>query len=379
MKTMTDTPTPGVFVNETSIDPNANGNGGEIPIFIGISGNETPATGVKRFTGYDEAKQTIANGGIGTNTTNNYLLDTLKEFFEESKLINDDTDNLGVPYVYVIDLGAASIAGENPTTTSWTNAISLAKTVDAQSEVYVGFKSTDATATILSIMASVASSLDTELYKGKPREAYYTVFGMTDANLKTLIKNTVTSQKSKTALIEPEKFGKHVARIATTPHYIEPGYLKFRSVSPGEFPNRTDADETALMNAGVIFGRDEHYGEIYPKICLGVSTAYAADPKDRVNDSLLHYRRNVNQLIRDAVVEVYPQLKNNQFEGSMQILQTKVNTLINKKIKSNEMQDGTFLNVSEVVRDDVDGILLSGKAKPIKATHFIDINTFLER
>ena len=79
---------PGVYFNETT-EYELQGNGGKIPVWIGKTGNEA-ATGYKvdgtqvlTFKDWGEVNRTIANGGIGTNTTTNPLLAELEKFFEE--------------------------------------------------------------------------------------------------------------------------------------------------------------------------------------------------------------------------------------------------------------------------------------------------------
>ena len=96
------------------------GDGGEIPIFISPTLNSTPLADIGKFIKYKDCNKTVANGGIGTADTN-YLLPILKDFFDESLKINND--DLGVPYIYVKDLGEAVPA----TATPWTNAIRDAK------------------------------------------------------------------------------------------------------------------------------------------------------------------------------------------------------------------------------------------------------------
>ena len=132
---ITITETPKTKYVESNSDPTLSGSGAEIPVIIGISGNETPKSGIQRFDDYSEACKTVANDGIGTDTATNPLLAFLKDFFEESK--KKQSGDAKVPYVYVIDLGTATVKS----TTAWTTAFDLAKVKrEAQVEVYVGFK-----------------------------------------------------------------------------------------------------------------------------------------------------------------------------------------------------------------------------------------------
>ena len=91
------TQTPGTTYSEVDTDPQANGTGAEIPIFIGISGNNNPTPGVQKFKKYEDARKTVSEHGIGTDVSTNPLLAALKDFFEEAKKVN--SDDIGIPYV----------------------------------------------------------------------------------------------------------------------------------------------------------------------------------------------------------------------------------------------------------------------------------------
>ncbi len=376
--------TPGITYSEIDTDPNANGLGAEIPIFIGISGNSTPYKGVQKFKKYEEAcvEPTATTPGIGTSETNNPLLATVKKFFEEAKKIN--SDDIGIPYIYVIDLGNIALrSGEQATSaseatiTAWTDAMKLAKTVqEVTMEAYVGFNSTDTPADYLSLMVSADAKIKEYVSMCQPRIGYFTVKGATD-NVLISLTNDTANQHSRICLVEPDKFGEILARIATTPYYEEPGYYAFRSINAGEFSERSKEQELALQNAGIIFGRDEKVGNVaYPKICLGVSTAFAADPDSRPKDSLLHARRNVDRLIRDTFITIYPQLKRNETEGYLSYAQADIDTLISTKIDSGYMKEGTYLDVAESDIDPYD-LKINGEVKPINATYSIGVNIYL--
>ena len=97
---------PGVYLDEV-VDYELSGVGSKIPVFIGKTGNSGTAaykvdgTVALKFTSYDELNKETTAGGIGLN---NDLNKVLKEFFDEAKL--KQPDDIGVPYVYVIDVGA---------------------------------------------------------------------------------------------------------------------------------------------------------------------------------------------------------------------------------------------------------------------------------
>ena len=370
---MTITETPKVKISRANSSMLRIGNGTQIPIFIGVTGNSTAATGILQFKKFSEADRTIAAGGIGTDESNQ-LRGVLKDFFEESLKIN--ADDIGVPYVYAKDMGT----GSTSSATAWVNAVKDAKSKrTVQVEAYV-FQKVEGTtpAQIVSIMESVAAAIDIDATKGNPRIAYFTVLGYTDDELRALTKTGEGSliNHSGVGLITPEKFGKHLARICCTPYYDKPGYYVFRSIGPEEFTERTDENEENLQAAGVIFGHDEKPGsQIYPKINLACSTAWAIDLEDRPKDALLHVRRNVDQLIREAVETVYPQLKRRQTQSFLSMTQADLDVLVNSKIKEGYMKEGTQLVLREV---EDDKLAVDVYAYPIKATGLITMTVYID-
>lgn len=385
--------TPKIKFAETDSNPTPTGDGAEIPVIIGISNNNTPASGVLKFRNYTEAAKSVANGGIGVEAdiATNPLLSFLKDFFKEN--FKKEADDLLVPYVYVIDLGTGKTSGNSPVldTTAWTTAFANAKIKrDAQAEVLVGFKKADTAAAIIPIVESALAKIKEDAVKGNPRILYYTVDGMTMDELKALTdtSSTTTSggntvnlfiQEPRVALIGlANDFGKTCARIFTTHYSEEPGYAQYRSVSAGTFTERTDTEEDAIMNAGIIFNRDEKPGKnIYPKICLAVSTSFAKNPDNRPNDCLLHSRRNVDQLIRDAFDVLYPQLKRNETEVNLSYLQADIDTLVNEKKEKGYMMDGTYIDVKESASNPYD-LEVEGVAVPVNATELIRFRLYVE-
>ena len=325
--------TPKIKVYKEDSSALQNGEGGEVPVFIGATGNESPNANILELTNYKEAIRTPANGGLGPEATANYMLSIIKDFFEESMKLQ--SDDIGVPHIFVKDLGAATAA----TAASWTGAKeSSRKKLDVQVEAYI-FKSSDALDKIIDVLTSIAASLKEDSLKGRPRIAYATVQGWTDAQLKTLTQGTNEVTKKirdvDIVIIEPDKFGKHLARICTTPYYDEPGYYEFRTISEGEFTERTDSEEEDLQAKGIVFGHDEKPGKTaYPKINLCVSSAYAEAEDDRPDMSLVHVNRNVNQLIRDSMEVVYPQLKRRETETFIKEVQADLDVLCIEKVKA---------------------------------------------
>ena len=372
---ITITETPKVRYYEGDSNPGLNGGGAQIPIFIGITGNTSPTPGIQKFKSYTAAKRTIPNGGIGTDPTTNPLLAVLEDFFIEGR--KNESEDIGIPYVYVIDLGTATV--ENPA--PWLAAMELAKTKrEIAAEIYVGFKQADDKAKMLGILKSALSSIKADNEYGNPRIAYYTVANATDAQLMvhTDDEQEVYVQDSRLALCEPKYFGRILAKIMTTPFYEEPGYTDFRSIAPGEFNNRTPAHENELQSAGIIFIKDELAGsEIHPRINLAVSTAFAASQDVRVNDCLLHARRNVDQLIREVYVALYHQIKRNETETNIIYCQTDVDVIVNKFLDNGWMMDGTNIEVIEANNNPY-RLLAEGVSVPVNSTLFIGFSMYIE-
>lgn len=375
------TQTPKVIYSESQYNPTLGGDGAEIPIFIGITNNGTPASGIQKYRNYDACAKTVANGGIGTDTTTNPLLACLKDFFAEN--IKLDNDDLCVPYVYVIDLGTGKTTGQSPVlkTADWTDAMASAKKKrEVTAEVYVGFQKTDTAAAIIPIMEAAVTSINTETNRGNPRICYFTVAGMNDSELGALTDESQSKyiQNSRVGLCEPALFGKTLARIFTTHYSEEPGYDEYRSVSPGTFSERTESAENTVQADGIIFNHDEKPGtHEYPKLNLAVSTSFAKSASSRPNDCLLHARRNVDQLIRETFDVVYPQLKRNETQVHLSYTQAALDNLVNEKIKAGYMMPGTKLTAKESETDAYD-LEVEGVAVPVNATELINVSVYIE-
>lgn len=356
------------------------GVGGQIPIFISPTMNNSPVPDIITYTNYTDAAKLTSAGGIGTDESN-ILLPILKDFFEESLKVNND--DIGVPNVHVKDLGT-SVPG---TATPWINAIEEVKIKDdVQVEAYIFQKPSGANAeavtaltnSIIGIMTSVAESLKTEAGKGKLRIAYFTILGFTEEELKELTKTANTSkiQESRVYLMAPESFGKRLARICTAPYYDEPGYYAYRSVKPGTFTERTDAAEESLREAGIVFDRDEKTNSaIYPKINLCVATSYAKGD-NRPLDSLLHVRRNVDQLVREAVDIVYAQLKRRETAGYLSDTQADLDLLVHEKVDAGYMKKDTSISVVED-ENAPEKLTLITHAYPVNITGLIEMTTYI--
>lgn len=367
---------PGVYFDE-SVEYELEGAGGKIPVFIGKTGNTGTATykvdgtQIQKFTKWSEVNRTIANGGIGIDTTTNPLLAVLKDFFTEAE--PKSSDDIGVPYIYVIDVGAATSRDV------WLTALTTAKTMKkAIIEFYVGAENiSNEDYTLTDFMKAAYASISTETANLNLRTAFTTKADATDVQLIALNPAETGVLKSRVGIIEPHLFGKHAAMLCCTPYYLEPGFIEYRTVKPGEFKPRSEAEEVALQTAGIIFGRDEVVGDdlILCRINLAVSTAYNQEQKPA--DALFHHRFNADNLLRNIFKAVYTQIKANEVRSYMVKAQTKVDAVIDDEVRTERMipynsstGDGTKLTLMESDVSPYD-MKLVGQIQGINATHAI--------
>ena len=292
------------------------------------------------------------------------------EFFKEARLLTNS--DIGVPYIYVIDVGAGTAKQ------AWLDALTLAKSKsDAQIEVYVGADNINSYDLPAFLKGAYAAILE-ETHDLDLRCAFTTKYGATDEQLIALTNESSGIQKSRIGICEPLLFGKTVARICCTPSNMEPGHLVYRSVEPREFIDRTKAEMLNLQNAGIIFNRDEHInGNIYPKMNLCVATSFAATT--RPADALFHARFNADSLLREVFEACYAQIKANESASNLAYLQTRINKLVNDKVSAEEMvkydertEAGTKLIANESDSDPY-SIIITGQIQPIKCTIAIEV------
>ena len=372
---------PGVYYNE-KVTYELTGEGSKIPVIIGATGN-APAQGstykvdgteIRKYTSWEEVNKPITaeNPGIGvwSEGTSNKLSQFLYEFFKEARLLTNADS--GVPYIYVIDVGAGTAKQ------AWLDALTLAKSKsDAQIEVYVGADNINSYDLPAFLKGAYAAILE-ETHDLDLRCAFTTKYGATDEQLIALTNESAGIQKSRIGICEPLLFGKTVARICCTPSNMEPGHLVYRSVEPGTFIDRTKAQMLNLQNAGIIFNRDEHInGNIYPKMNLCVATSFAATT--RPADALFHARFNADSLLRDVFEACYSQIKANESASNLAYLQTRINKLVNDKVSAEEMVEyderteaGTKLIATESDSDPY-SIIIKGQIQPIKCTIAIEV------
>ena len=388
---------PGVYYRE-KVTYELTGEGSKIPIFIGKTGNSTTSnykvdgTQVLKFNNKNDALRAVvgtgdewkSKTGIGTPSETNELATVINEFYEEARLLQ--STDVGVPYIYVIDLGTATDY------TAWIKALDEAKTFyDAPVEVYVGLENCTKDAdnqdiTLAQLIVGACDKIHKATEELNLRYAFLTKKGITDAQLKELSSSIVTSMSanvqklSRIGLCEPNLFGKTVARICCTPYNTEPGYYTYRSVTPDTFNRRLKEDALGLQSKGIIFNRDEYInGKKYPKLNLCVSVAFNSDINSRPADSLFHARFNADDLLREIFEACYSQVKANESTTNIAYLQTRINKIVNDRVTNEEMikynektEQGTKLTVQSSDEDPY-SLIVTGQIQPVKCTIAIKV------
>ena len=377
----------GVYLDE-EVDYELSGTGAKIPVFIGLTGNtgtnayKVDGTSVLKFSGYDELNKATTAGGIGAvaadaTTSTNLLNFVLRKFYEEAKL--RQPDDVGVPYIYVIDVG------DGTSKTAWLNALEYALVKnDAEVLAFIGTEGiTDGNATysVVDLMKAVQTKLNAKTNTFEIFNAFFTKKDATDAQLIALTDATNGIQKSRIGVIEWDNFrvGKSLARICLTPYNTEVGFIPYRSVEPGEFPERTGAQKLALQSAGIIFNHDEIVNEdINPRMNRCVATSYAAD--NRPADARFHARFIADEVLRQIYAVAYPFIKANDTATNLVKLQVKVDAVVDSFIRAEECvawnkdtEKGTKLIVQESNEDPYD-MEIVGPIQPVNA-----IDTILVR
>lgn len=378
---MTITRIPGVYLNE-EVDYELSGTGSKIPIFIGLTGNtgtssyKVDGTSIMKFTNYEDLNKATTAGGIGAvtgDTSTNTLNLVLREFFKEAAL--KQVDDIGVPYIYVIDVG------DGTDKDAWLEAIDTAlEKNDADLLVFVGTENLGNNYSVVDLMKATRTALETRTTTFEIFNAFFTKIGATDAQLIALTDATNGVQKSRIGIVEWDdyRFGKTIARICLTEYSTEVGYLPYRSVEPGEFPDRTSAQKLALQNAGIIFNHDEIVNDtINPRMNLCLATSFAATNKPA--DSMFHARFIADEVLKQVYEVAYPFIKANDTATNLVKLQVKVDTVVDSFIREGECvawnKDtglGTRLIVQESDKNPYD-IEIVGTIQPINAIIAINV------
>lgn len=374
MSLLTPTNPPYMNFHETTSNPFVDGEGSEIPVFIGKSPNTGDATKIITYKNYASVKKTVVNGGLGLETaemeTTNPLLYAVKDFFAESARQKDS--DIGVPRVYVIDLGAS------PTAEMVITSLEQVKKVREISVVgFVGIELERANQ--VALMQSVWTDLTNDTKNGRFKIAYFEgKKGATEEELATFSDNTqeTSIQENRVAVIEYNKFGKDIARICVTPYYVEPGYAPFNTIDLGVFKTRNPEERKQLFDAGVIFGEDDYtLEEPVARICAGTTTAFGKDVDERPNDCLLHARRNADHQIRELLKIIAPQLKRNETQTNVRYIQADCESYLEKEKGKGRLMD---YDVSVAESDDNPySLIVEGSVTPVNSTYAIDVSCYI--
>lgn len=375
---------PGVYLNE-DVDYELSGVGSKIPVFIGKTGNTGSAdykvdgSVALKFSNYDDLNKAITAGGIGLD---NELNKVLKNFFEEARL--KQPDDIGVPHVYVIDVGAGTSRD------AWLTAVETAfSKIDASIMAFVGTENIQYTPegaeepvsySVVDLAKAVKVAIDTRTHTFELWNAFFTKKDATDAQLIALTDATNGVQKSRIGIIEWDnyRFGKTVARICLTPFNQEVGFIKYRSVEAGEFPERNLTQKLALQNAGIIFNHDEMYSdEMNPRMNICLATSYAATNKPA--DAMFHARFIADALLKDIYEAIYPLIKANDTASNLVKIQVKIDTVIDEYIRNGDCISfnkdtglGTRLIAQPSDKDPYD-VEIVGSIQPVNAILAIDV------
>ena len=375
---------PGVYLNE-DVDYELSGIGSKIPVFIGKTGNTGSAdykvdgSVALKFTNYDDLNKAITAGGIGLDNEVNKVL---KNFFEEARL--KQPDDIDVPHVYVIDVGAGTSRD------AWLTAVETAfSKIDASIMAFVGTENIQyiptgetepVTYSVVDLAKAVKVAIDTRTHTFELWNAFFTKKDATDAQLIALTDATNGVQKSRIGIIEWDnyRFGKTVARICLTPFNQEVGFIKYRSVEAGEFPERNLTQKLALQNAGIIFNHDEMYSdEMNPRMNICLATSYAATNKPA--DAMFHARFIADALLKYIYEAIYPLIKANDTASNLVKIQVKIDTVIDEYIRNGDCISfnkdtglGTRLIAQPSDKDPYD-VEIVGSIQPVNAILAIDV------
>ena len=116
--------------------------------------------------------------------------------------------------------------------------------------------------------------------------------------------------------------------------------------------------------------------DIFPRINLCVATSYALGDDNRPTDSLLHARRNVDQLQREAVDIVFQQLKRRETDGYLSDTQAELDLLVYDKVEAGFMKKETKITVLES-EDAPEELEITTEAYPVNITGKIIMTTYI--
>lgn len=370
------------YTEETSV-VNYGSTNSEIPVFIAptkvnvTSGQTTTYQDVTvdkdhiyLISSFKEAETLFKQSGATTDTE---LLKQLRQYFAENNYYFGD--EFGTPYVYVIPVPTADTTGGD-----FTNALELiTMKKEVQTIALIGVTN------IESIKTELATFLSLESQDGFLRIAYIQAPALNNNETYEAYATRIggineTLNNPRIALIEPEFFGYHIAKICNTPYYLEVGYLPYYSVDVGMFKELTKDERDKLCMCGLIFGEDDYtLSEVVPRMCLGVSSAFGktqkADYGKRTVDALLHARRNVDHQVREIYKIIAPQLKRNETSVTLRYVQDEVMSYLD-----GELANGTIMQYEFSIEESSYNpycLLVKGRIVPVNSTLAIEFKNVI--
>ena len=237
----------------------------------------------------------------------------------------------------------------------------------------------------------IKNELKEETRHGMLRIAYIGIDSQTNSEtfeeyVERISDITSTVKSSRIGFVElkhTSDLGLTVARICSTPYYIEPGYGEYLAVETTQytyFDERTPEERDALFNAGLIFNEyDYTLPEITPRICLAVSSSWGvkehSEMDKRVNDALIHARRNVDHQIRELFKVIAPQLKRNETSVNLMQLTTELNICLDSERDAGRIQEYS-ISVEEVTMNPY-CLKISGRIVPVNSTLAIEFENYV--
>ena len=343
------------------------------------------------FNSYDKAKKRIVDEDV---------LKFIKQFLDE----NNTHSNSAVPHIYVMPIPCTekktkteTVDGREVETvtfdkitvspTSYENAYKvISKVKEITCVICFGVNGTDDA--LKGFGGSFANLLATDVKKGNLKIAYCNAprrqENETILNYATRIAN-INKQinSSRFALVEPDNYGTLMARICTTPYFIEPGYLPIGSLSTGVFEALNDEERDALCMCGLIFGEDDELlPTVIPRICLATSSAFGRTYSgtddgygDRYVDSLIHVRRNVDHHVRNILRTLAYQLKRNETSVNLDYCKMEIMTYLEQELRNGNIQGYSF-SLDEASYNPY-CLEVNGEIIPVNATLAIKFNNVI--
>lgn len=238
---------------------------------------------------------------------------------------------------------------------------------------------------------AINSELKEETHHGMLRIAYIGIATQTESEtfeeyVERVSDITSSVKSARIGFVElkhTSDLGLTIARICSTPYYVEPGYGGYLAVETSTytyFDERTPEERDALFNAGLIFNEyDYTLPEITPRICLAVSSAWGvrepAEMDKRVNDALIHARRNVDRQIRELFKVIAPQLKRNETSVNLLQLNTELNICLDSERDAGRIQEYS-VSVEEVTMNPY-CLKISGRIVPVNSTLAIEFENYV--